>query len=85
MYYVVVYMLLDKFNTYRPKVMVKGTPNIIYIYGGEVQQIRDHDGWYVWSYPHPEHWELPPRHDVYRGIRSFMFLNVNPEYWGAEY
>ena len=54
-YYVVVYVLLGKFKAYGPKVVVKRTPTSICICEDEVQQISNHDEWYVWSYPHPEH------------------------------
>ena len=81
MHHVVVYPLLDEFKAYDLKLVVKGTPNSFCVYGDEVQQIRDHSGWSVWSYPHPEHWELPPIHDMDGGIRGLKFLNVNFKHW----
>ena len=54
-YYVVVYAFIDEFKACGPKVVVKGTLNSFCTCGDEVQQMRDHSGWCVWSYPHPEH------------------------------
>jgi hypothetical protein len=80
-----VYALLEILKAYRPKVVVKGTPTSFCICGDEIHPIRDHSEWYVWSYPHPEHWELPPRNNWDRENRASTFPNVNMEHWGESY
>jgi hypothetical protein len=85
LYYIVVYTLFDECKAYGPMVMAKGPPNSFCIGGDEVQQIRDHSGWYVWPYPHPEHWGLPSKHDVDREIRGLKFPNVILEHWREGY
>ena len=55
LYCVEIYVLLDKFKAYGPKIVVKGTPNIICICGDEVQHIRDLAGGYAWAHLHTEY------------------------------
>ena len=83
--YVVHYALVDKCKARGPKVVVKGTPHSFCVCGDEVQHIQDHSGWSLWSYPHLEHWEIPPRDNLDRENTALKFLNVNVAHWGESY
>ena len=76
LYYVAVYALPNKFKAYGPKVALKGTTNSFCICWDEIYHIRDYSGWCVWSYPHQEYRELPPRDDWDRDNRPTKF------HWG---
>ena len=77
--------LIDRFKACIPEAVVKGTPHSLCICGDKIQHTRDHSGWCVWSCPHLEHWELPPRDNWDRGNSAFQFPNGNMAHWGESY